>query len=355
MDFTLSEEQELLRKSAEKFLAKRVPVESSLALIDGDGSGWAPAIWREIAALGWLDDELDLLDQAVLVEECGAVLLPAPFFSTLVAMPAGVDSPLRQRDMTRAGGLTLAWAEKGHGFGLTDALYTGATAVTDPVITGGKTFVADAAKVGGFVVVAHDHDGPQLVYVDASDVRIRTHSTLDRSRPLADIELTAAPALPLIPSADVVDVVAAMEHRAYVLAAAEALGVGRSALDLGLAQARERSQFGKPIGAYQAVSHRLVDAYAELELARSLTYWAVHSLQTVDNNRATACAAAKVAATAAAVHACEATIQITGGLGMTWDHVAHRLYKRAMSLQSYMAGERRLYQDIADAILPRRS
>ncbi|HXO52927.1 MAG TPA: acyl-CoA dehydrogenase family protein, partial [Mycobacterium sp.] len=140
---------------------------------------------------------------------------------------------------------------------------------------------------------------------------------------------------------------------AYALAAAEALGVGRSALDLGLTHARERSQFGKPIGAYQAISHRLVDAYAELELARSLTYWAVHSVQTVNNDRAAACAAAKVAATAAAVHTCEATIQITGGLGMTWDHTAHRLYKRAMSLQSYLAGERRLYQDIADEILPR--
>src|ERR1700720_1599822 len=66
--------------------------------------------------------------------------------------------------------------------------------------------------------------------------------------------------------------------------------------------------------------------------------------------RAAAAAPAKVAAPAAAVHTCEATIQITGGLGMTWDHTAHRLYKRAMSLQSYLAGERRLYQDIADEI-----
>jgi alkylation response protein AidB-like acyl-CoA dehydrogenase len=353
VDFTLSEEQELLRKSAAEFLAKQAPVERSIPHIDGDGAGWDPAIWHEIAALGWLDDELDLLDQAVLVEECGAVLLPAPLFSTFVAMSAGIESPLRQQGTAREGGLTLAWAEKGRGFGLTDALSAGATVVTNSTITGGKTLVTDAAKVSGFVVVAHDHDGPQLVYVDASDVRVCPHSTLDWSRPLADIELAAASALPLIPSADVVDVVASMEHRAYALAAAEALGVGRSALDLGLTQARERTQFGKPIGAYQAVSHRLVDAYAELELARSLTYWAVHSLQTVDNNRATACAAAKVAATAAAVHACEATIQITGGLGMTWDHIAHRLYKRAMSLQSYMAGERRLYQDIADAVLPR--
>jgi alkylation response protein AidB-like acyl-CoA dehydrogenase len=353
VDFAPSEEQELLRKSAAEFLAKRAPVEKSIPLIDGGGAGWDPDIWRDIAALGWLDDELDLLDQAVLVEECGAVLLPAPLFSTFVATPAGVESLPRQHGTVREGRLTLAWAEKGRGFGLADALSAGSTVVTDATITGGKTLVTDAAKVSGFVVVAHDHDGPQLVYVDASDVRVYSHSTLDRSRPLADIELAAASALPLIPSADVADVVAAMEHRAYALAAAEALGVGRSALDLGLTHARERSQFGQPIGAYQAVSHRLVDAYAELELARSLTYWAVHSLQTVDNDRAAACAAAKVAATAAAVHTCEAAIQITGGLGMTWDHTAHRLYKRATSLQSYLAGERRLYQDIADAILPR--
>ena len=353
MDFTLSEEQELLRKSAAEFLAKRAPIERSIPLIDGGGAGWDPDIWREIAAVGWLDDELDLLDQAVLVEECGAVLLPAPLFSTFVATPPGVESLLRQHGVVRERPLTLAWAEKGRGFGLTDALSAGLTVVTDATITGGKTLVVDAAKVSGFVIVAHDHDGPQMVYVDASDVRVYPHSTLDGSRPLADIELVAASALPLIPSADVAGVVASMEQRACALAAAEALGVGRSALDLGLTHARERSQFGKPIGAYQAVSHRLVDAYAELELARSLTYWAVHCLQAVDDDRATACAAAKVAATAAAVHTCEGTIQITGGLGMTWDHTAHRLYKRAMALQSYLAGERRLYQDIADAVLPR--
>src|SRR3982074_3586393 len=289
MDLTLSEEQELLRKSAAEFLAKRAPIERSIPLIDGDGAGWDPDIWREIAALGWLDDELDLLDQAVLVEacgavlveECGAVLLPAPLFSTFVATPPGVESLLRQHGAVRETRLTLAWAEKGRGFGLTDALSAGLTVVTDATITGGKTLVVDAAKVSGFVIVAHDHDGPQMVYVDASDVRVYPHSTLDGSRPLADIELAAASALPLIPSADVAGVVASMEHRAYPLTPAAPLGAGRSALDLGLTHARERSQFGKPIGAYQAVSHRLVDAYAELELARSLTYWAIQSPQTL--------------------------------------------------------------------------
>jgi alkylation response protein AidB-like acyl-CoA dehydrogenase len=221
----------------------------------------------------------------VLVEECGAVLLPAPLFSTFVATPPGVESFLRQHGVVRERRLTLAWAEKERGFALTDALSAGSTVVTDATITGGKTLVVDAAKVSGFVIVAHDHDGPQMVYVDASDVRVYPHSTLDGSRPLADIELVAASALPLIPSADVAGVVASMEQRACALAAAEALGVGRSALDLGLTHARERSQFGKPIGAYQAVSHRLVDAYAELELARSLTYWAVHCLQAVDDDR----------------------------------------------------------------------
>ena len=134
MDFTLSEEQELLRKSAAEFLAKRAPIERSIPLIDGGGAaGWDPDIWREIAALGWLDDELDLLDQAVLVEECGAVLLPAPLFSTFVAMPAGAESLLRQHGTLRERRLTLAWAEKGRGFGLADALSAGATVVTDGI------------------------------------------------------------------------------------------------------------------------------------------------------------------------------------------------------------------------------
>jgi len=352
MDFAFSYEQELLRKSAREFLADRHPLDRVPALVDTD-PGWDPACWGEIAQLGWLDDDLGLLEQAVLLEETAYDLLPAPVFSTLaLALPAiEHDEQARRRVAAGTLRLTLAWAEDGQPQGLAEPGVVGTTVGAGGVVSGRKVLVPDAAFVDALVVVGRGDDGTELRLVEAGYAQIVPRSTSDRSRRLAEVGFDAAPSTALVGAAETPAVLGRIELRAMVLAAAEALGIGRRALDLAVDHASAREQFGKLIGTYQGVSHRLADSYAALELARSLTYWATWALTAGAEQAAAACAAAKSAAAEAAVLSCEHAIQVSGGLGMTWEHVLHRLYKRALWLEAFGGSGRELRARIADRLL----
>jgi alkylation response protein AidB-like acyl-CoA dehydrogenase len=115
----------------------------------------------------------------------------------------------------------------------------------------------------------------------------------------------------------------------------EAVGIAAKVLELAVDYAKTREQFGRPIGVYQAVSHRLADMYVETELARSLAYWAAWSVAEGDEQAPIAVAAAKAYCGDAAVSACERSIQVHGGIGFTWEHVLHVYYKRALWIQAF--------------------
>jgi hypothetical protein len=125
------------------------------------------------------------------------------------------------------------------------------------------------------------------------------------------------------------------ENEQLATLALEAVGIGKKALDLAIEHAKEREQFGRKIGVYQAVSHQLADTFVETELARSLAYWAAWSVAEDDEQALIAAAAAKSYASDAAVAACERSIQVHGGIGFTWEHVLHEYYKRALWIQAY--------------------
>jgi alkylation response protein AidB-like acyl-CoA dehydrogenase len=125
------------------------------------------------------------------------------------------------------------------------------------------------------------------------------------------------------------------ENEQLATLALEAVGIGKRALELAIEHAKEREQFGRKIGVYQAVSHQLADTYVETELARSLAYWAAWCVAEDDEQKAVAIAAAKAYASDAAVAACERSIQVHGGIGFTWEHVLHEYYKRALWIQAY--------------------
>lgn len=344
MDFAFSSEQDMLRTAAREFLAEQYPLTDVPAILDSD-LGWQPDSWKQVADLGWTDDELTLLDQVVLFEETGAALLPGPLFSTIaLALPAvRHDKDLLASVASGDLRLALAWAESGRSQGITNA-DLGTTVDADGRVTGRKVLVPDAAFADAFVVTVA---GPELRLVRAADATVTPLSTSDLSRRLSEVEFTAAPSQPLADAS----VLAEMQSRAFVLASAEALGVGRRAVEEGIAYVSTRAQFGRVIGTYQAVSHQLVDSYADLELARSLTYWAAWALSEGDDQAEVAVAAAKAAATEAAVTACERVIQVHGGVGMTWEHVLHRLYKRAQWLEAFGASGRALRTKIADTVL----
>ena len=179
------------------------------------------------------------------------------------------------------------------------------------------------------------YPGPYLAHVTAqSDVfgRGGEIATIDPTRPLKRM-----------PNGETPRVRAGM--------AAEAGGIAQRALDLGIEHAKTREQFGKPIGVYQAVSHQLANTYTDVELSRSLAYWAAWCVAEDDDQAPVAAAAAKAFAAEAAVAACERSIQVHGGTGFTWEHPLHRFYQRALWLEGFGARPSELRLEVADAVL----
>ena len=142
-----------------------------------------------------------------------------------------------------------------------------------------------------------------------------------------------------------------IRNRTLAALAMEACGVARRALEYAIEHAQTREQFGRPIGVYQAVSHPLADAYTRLELARSLSLWAAWCVAEADTQAPIAAAAAKASAAEAAVQVCETAIQVHGGIGFTWEHVLHRLYKRALWIDSFAASSSTLRAEVAATLL----
>lgn len=140
-------------------------------------------------------------------------------------------------------------------------------------------------------------------------------------------------------------------EKGRISVAAGCVGLAQGCLNVATAYAKEREQFGKPIGVFQAVSHPLATTYMELELARSLALWAAWSISEGDPQARVAAAAAKAQCAEAAVAACERSIQAHGGIGFTWEHVLHRLYKRALWIQSWEASGAQLRSEVAAHIL----
>jgi alkylation response protein AidB-like acyl-CoA dehydrogenase len=149
----------------------------------------------------------------------------------------------------------------------------------------------------------------------------------------------------------IVDEVADDRQQLLAALALEAVGIGSKAVELALAYVSEREQFGKKIGAYQAISHSLVDAYVAVELARSLAYWAAWCVAEGDEQVGLAVASAKAQATEAAVLACEKSIQAHGGIGFTWEHPLHRYYKRALVLEAELGYGREQRAEVAAFLL----
>jgi alkylation response protein AidB-like acyl-CoA dehydrogenase len=313
MDFAFSEEQELLRGSARDYLRDRFGDERVVTLAESD-AGWDPSTWKELAGMGWLDASLGLLEHAVLAEETAHALLPSPWFSTIALAWPALDDELREAVTVGDRSATLATH--------TDVRADGAT------LSGTATLVPDLTSVTDVVVVA-----PGGLYAVATTPEIVVaRSTMDRTRRLGDLRLDRTPARRLDPDRSVL---ADVRRRSLALASCEAVGVAQRALDLAADYTKTRQQFGRIIGTYQGVSHRVADIFVAVQLGRSLAYWAAWAVSENDAQADAAVAAAKSAATEGAVLACEHAIQVHGGIGFTYEHILHRYYKRAQWLEAF--------------------
>jgi alkylation response protein AidB-like acyl-CoA dehydrogenase len=331
MDFAFSDEQEQLRAAVRDYLADRWPADRVVATADTQPS-YDGATWRELATMGWLDPSLGLLEHAVVAEETAAALLPAPWFATVALAGPFLEAELRDAVATGDRAVTLAEgsAVQAAGDRLTGActLVPDLGSVTDAVVTtGGDAYAVD--------LTAH----PDVVVL---------RSTTDRTRRLGELRLDGTPARRLT----VDDAARALARRtALALASCEAVGVAQRALDLAAEHAKTREQFGRVIGTYQGVSHKVADIYLRVQLARSLAYWAAWAVSEDDAQQDAATAAAKSATTEGAVLACESAIQVHGGIGFTWDHVLHRYYKRAQWLEAFAGVGRDHRAAVAAAVL----
>ena len=303
MDASFSSEQQELRGAAREFLDAN-PEPS----------------WQQLAELGWtgvsVAEEqggagLGFLEEAAIAEELGRALSPGPWLTTtalLPALPADDQAAVARGEAS----WTLALDELAAGL-------DGATRI---------------AVVGGDGI--YELDGAERNVLE----------TMDASRPLG-VAIGGEPGRRLAGS----ELLPAVRARLQALLAMEAVGVGARALELAIEYVTTRQQFGRTIGVYQAISHPLATTYTELELARSLAYWAAWCVAEAEPQAALAAAAAKAQASEAAVAACERSIQAHGGIGFTWEHVLHRLYKRAQGIQTLDASPAQLRAEVANALL----
>ena len=366
MDFSFSPEQDLLRAQARSFLEKRFPATRIAELASSD-EGWDRSSWQELARLGWTGASIpeadggagqSFLEEAIIFEELGRALYPGPYFATVgLALPALACAPeLLPRIASGAFTATLASREPGRpaGAAKADAVATEARCVNGRwLLRGEKHLVPDAGCVDAFVVVARGPDGVALFLTERRHDRPRVSvlDTVDATRRLGRVTLDDDEGTLLAAPPAAVEIIARTRRRALAALALEAVGIASQALALGVAHAKTREQFGRPIGAYQAVSHKLADTYVEVELARSLAYWAAWCIAEGDGQAELAALAAKAHAAEAAVAACERAIQVHGGMGFTWDHPLHRYYKRALWIESFDRSGADHRAEIARALL----
>jgi len=360
MNFAFNDEQEMLRASARELVKDRYPPERIAAIADSD-EGFPGDEWKAVADLGWIGISvpeanggagLGFFEELILAEELGRGLYPGPFLSSVVlslplVLAAGADQEVLTAILAGERIPTVAWAGPEGTFDVDPA----PEIEWDERLSGTRRFVPDLQTADLLIVIGRVPGGVGLWAAgpDEAGVSRRTLPTVDSTRRMGEVVFDHASATQL----GVVEasVLAGVRDRTLAALAAEAVGVGHAALDMALEHARTRVQFGRPIGAFQAVAHQLADAYLEIETARSLAYWAGWSVAEGEPDASAASAAAKARASEAAVAAAEAAIQVHGGLGFTWEHPLHRWYKRALGISAWFGWPAEHRARVASAIL----
>ena len=342
MDFDFSDEQKLLRETARDYLADHAPIALVRSVLESD-QPMSPELWEGAAAMGWLGAVIPEawggggfghLELVTIAEELGRALAPIPFASSAAVgealMLAGTKE---QKDRylpgfasgARIGALALA-ESRGvvRPSGITARFHDGA-------VTGHKAAVPDGAAANLALVLARADSGELvLALADLDGTECPGRESIDPSRPSASLTFDRAPAERL--DGDGWRLLRRVLDRTAVLLAFEQLGTGQRAFELTREQILERHAFGRPIGSFQAVKHRMADLYAGLELARSNCYYAAFALANDTPDLALAAATARVAATEASVKAGTEMIQLHGGAGFTWEYDCHLFYRRAQCL-----------------------
>jgi alkylation response protein AidB-like acyl-CoA dehydrogenase len=342
IDLLYSDTEEALRDSVRRLFADRCPPESLMRAYDPAPQDFSD-VWHTLAAdLGMagllVPEELggagaSAREAAVVMEEIGRAVAPVPFLSSAVLATVAL---LQAGDTETVKGLAAG--------SLTAALAVPlSTAPNDVVagvgfggdgLTGRVTNVAGAGEADVLVVPVDGSDGLELHTVsrDAAGVDVSPVLALDMTRPLGNIEFSGAASsrVDMLPAGAAV---AAALETATALLASEQLGVAQWCFDTTLAYVKQRKQFGRAIGSYQAIKHRLADLWQEVNSSVAAARYAADTCARRDDDATIGAAVAQAYCSCVAVHAAEECIQLHGGIGMTWEYPAHLYLKRAKSDQ----------------------
>jgi alkylation response protein AidB-like acyl-CoA dehydrogenase len=349
MNFDFTDDQHAIKRTAREFLAARYRPEEVRRLATEDSEGFTAEQWREISELGWpaivVPEEHDglglgVVELVVVAEELGYALAPSPFLSTaaatLLLRAAGAGEELAGLASGEIRGTVAIWDEGGSHRPDESTLEA-----ADGRLTGAKVAVADLAAAD-LVVVSGAGGRHWIVGADDAGVTITDTAGLDPTRKLYRLELDGAEGREL--SGDWDQAYAAIA----TAVAAESVGVAQRAMEMAVAYASDRKQFGRPIGAYQAISHRCAQMLLEVEGARSLAYRAAWAC---DHEPATAPAAAAMAksyASDAGWRVTASAVQVHGGIGFTWEHDLHFFLKRAKANAHHFGDARFHRAKVAD-------
>jgi alkylation response protein AidB-like acyl-CoA dehydrogenase len=356
MNFGFSDDQQAIKRTAREFLAARYPLATVRQLAEDD-RGFTDEQWQELVELGWpgviVPDErgglgLGAIELVVIAEEMGYALAPSPWFSTtsatLILSAAGTDAQ-RERwlEPLAAGELrgTLAvWDERSGWAPDHSEIEPG----SDGTLSASKIAVPDAATAA-FLILSGADGRHYLVQRDAPGVTIEPEQAIDPTRKLFRVTLDGATAEPLEHAPDRI---AGAYATIVTLLAAENVGVAQRAMEMAVAYAKDRTQFDRPIGSYQAVSHRCAQMLLEVEGARSLSYWAGWALDNEPEPGPRAASMAKAYAGDAGFRVTASALQVHGGIGFTYEHDLHFFLKRAFA-NAHAFGDSRWHRDrVAD-------
>ncbi|MEE9282167.1 MAG: acyl-CoA dehydrogenase family protein [Myxococcota bacterium] len=354
MNFGFSEEQEFLRTTAREFLESECPSTIVRELME-EPAGYSPELWKKMAELGWTGllipeeyggADLNLVDLIVILEEMGRALLPSPFFGnllgTLAVLEAGNDTQKKGLLTEVAAGnriLTFAITEEA-GTEQASDISTSAEPQGDGYqVSGTKLFVPDAQNADTLVVAARTggegEAGISLLLVDrdTTGLAITPLQSMDMTRRIAEVTFDRTPARLLGALDGGWKTWEKVRSGALVALSAEALGGAQKVLDDSVAYAKERVQFGKPIGVNQAIKHKCADMLIEVESSKSITYYAAWAVAEGIDEAPLAASMAKAYTSDAYRHCSAENIQIHGGVGFTWEYDCHLYFKRAKAIE----------------------
>jgi alkylation response protein AidB-like acyl-CoA dehydrogenase len=354
MDFGFSQEQELLRATARKFLENECKSEFVRERM-AEPAGVTDDFWKKLGEQGWLGlvypeeyggTGLGFVDLTVLMEEMGRAVMPGPFFSTLLGGLAIMEAGGADQKKEWLGKIsdgqakaTVAWTEPSARWDAAGVTTTAKTAGGGYALTGTKLFVPDAHLADVIVVVARTSEGKRpedgvslfVVPKGAKGLSVKLLPTMDQTRKLCEVKLDDTPAALLGPKDGGWAPLERVVQRATVALCAEMCGGAQKVLDMTTDYAKIRIAFGKPIGSYQGVKHRAADMLVDVENAKSLTYYAAWAVDENVPEAALACSMAKAYTSDAFRKVSGAGIQLHGGIGFTWEHDLHLYFKRAKS------------------------